>query len=78
MEQGDGHTQTHTLYTYTTILLMCLDPRPVFSGTMTVEEIYQDRTKFNEAVFNVASRDLANMGITVISFTLQSISDEVK
>lgn len=47
-------------------------------GTMTVEEIYQDRTKFNEAVFNVASRDLANMGIAVISFTLQSIEDDVK
>jgi uncharacterized membrane protein YqiK len=45
---------------------------------MTVEEIYQDRTKFNEAVFNVASRDLANMGVAVISFTLQSIEDEVK
>lgn len=45
---------------------------------MTVEEIYQDRTKFNEAVFNVASRDLANMGIAVISFTLQSIEDDVK
>lgn len=42
-----------------------------------VEEIYQDRSKFNEAVFNVASRDLANMGMTVISYTLQSIADEV-
>jgi len=46
-------------------------------GQMTIEEIYQDRSKFNEAVFNVASRDLANMGITVVSYTLQSISDDV-
>ncbi|EDQ92982.1 uncharacterized protein MONBRDRAFT_19216 [Monosiga brevicollis MX1] len=46
-------------------------------GTMTVEEIYQDRQKFSEAVFEVSSRDLVNMGVTVVSFTLQSISDEV-
>lgn len=45
-------------------------------GTMTVEEIYQDRQKFSQAVFEVASRDLLNMGITVVSYTLQSISDE--
>jgi uncharacterized membrane protein YqiK len=44
---------------------------------MTVEEIYQDRQKFSEAVFNVASRDLVNMGVTVVSYTLQAISDEV-
>lgn len=36
-------------------------------GTMTVEDIYQDRIKFSEAVFEVASKDLVNMGITVVS-----------
>ncbi len=46
-------------------------------GQLLVEEIVQDRSKFNEAVFNVASRDLANMGITVVSYTLQSIADDV-
>ncbi|EGD74372.1 flotillin 1 [Salpingoeca rosetta] len=46
-------------------------------GTMTVEEIYQDRQKFSTAVFEVASRDLINMGVTIVSYTLQSISDEV-
>lgn len=46
-------------------------------GTMTVEEIYQDRKKFSSAVFEVASRDLINMGVTIVSYTLQSISDEV-
>lgn len=44
---------------------------------MSVEEIYQDRQKFSEAVFEVASRDLVNMGVSVISYTLQSISDDV-
>jgi hypothetical protein len=45
-------------------------------GTMTVEEIYQDRQKFSEAVFEVASRDLVNMGITVVSYTIKDIADE--
>eukprot|EP00045_Choanoeca_perplexa_P004542 m.38999 g.38999 ORF g.38999 m.38999 type:complete len:427 (-) comp12629_c0_seq1:54-1334(-) len=46
-------------------------------GTMTVEEIYQDRQKFSEAVFEVASRDLVNLGVSVVSFTLQNVSDDV-
>eukprot|EP00049_Salpingoeca_infusionum_P017703 m.354053 g.354053 ORF g.354053 m.354053 type:complete len:426 (-) comp16909_c0_seq1:2225-3502(-) len=46
-------------------------------GTMTVEEIYQDRQKFSVAVFEVASKDLINMGMTVVSYTLQNVSDEV-
>ena len=49
----------------------------ILAGTMTVEEIYQDRQKFSTAVFEVASRDLINMGVTIVSYTLQSISDEV-
>jgi len=38
-------------------------------GSMTVEEIYRDRKKFSKAVFEVASSDLVNMGITVVSYT---------
>ena len=45
-------------------------------GLMTVEEIYQDRQKFSEKVFEVASSDLVNMGITVVSYTLKDIRDE--
>lgn len=45
-------------------------------GTMTVEEIYQDRKKFSKSVFEVASSDLVNMGISVISYTLRDIRDE--
>merc|ERR1711863_244122 len=45
-------------------------------GSMTVEEIYKDRKKFSKQVFEVASSDLVNMGITVVSYTLKDISDE--
>ncbi|XP_003747935.1 flotillin-1 [Galendromus occidentalis] len=45
-------------------------------GTMTVEEIYKDRKKFSKQVFEVASSDLVNMGITVVSYTIKDIADE--
>nr|XP_008174077.1 flotillin-1 [Chrysemys picta bellii] len=43
---------------------------------MTVEEIYKDRKKFSEQVFKVASSDLVNMGISVVSYTLKDIHDD--
>lgn len=46
-------------------------------GTMTVEEIYRDRKKFSDGVFKVASSDLINMGIMVISYTIKEIGDDV-
>lgn len=45
-------------------------------GSMTVEEIYKDRKKFSKQVFEVASSDLVNMGITVVSYTIKDIRDE--
>eukprot|EP00123_Amoebidium_parasiticum_P010208 comp19954_c0_seq1/m.24307 comp19954_c0_seq1/g.24307 ORF comp19954_c0_seq1/g.24307 comp19954_c0_seq1/m.24307 type:complete len:433 (-) comp19954_c0_seq1:897-2195(-) len=45
-------------------------------GTMTVEEIYQDRKKFAEAVYTVASQDLQAMGITIVSYTIKDIRDQ--
>ncbi|XP_056010595.1 flotillin-1-like isoform X2 [Ostrea edulis] len=47
-------------------------------GNMTVEEIYKDRKKFSKAVFEVASSDLVNMGICVVSYTLKDIRDDKK
>ena len=44
-------------------------------GNMTVEEIYQDRKKFAKNVFEVASSDLIQMGITVVSYTLKDVKD---
>ena len=40
------------------------------------QEIYKDRKKFSKAVFEVASSDLVNMGISVVSYTLKDIRDE--
>lgn len=45
-------------------------------GSMTVEEIYKDRKKFSRQVFEVASSDLVNMGITVVSYTLKDVRDD--
>jgi len=45
-------------------------------GNMTVEEIYKDRKLFSKSVFEVASSDLVNMGITVVSYTLKDIKDD--
>uniref|UniRef100_A0A8C5B018 Flotillin n=1 Tax=Gadus morhua TaxID=8049 RepID=A0A8C5B018_GADMO len=43
---------------------------------LTVEEIYKDRQKFSEQVFKVASSDLVNMGISVVSYTLKDVHDD--
>lgn len=45
-------------------------------GNMTVEEIYKDRKKFSKAVFEVASSDLVNMGISVVSYTIKDVKDD--
>jgi len=45
-------------------------------GALTVDEIFKDRKKFSEQVFDCASTDLFNMGIHVISYTLRDIKDE--
>merc|ERR1711953_1118559 len=45
-------------------------------GNMTVDQISKDRKKFSSQVFEIASSDLFNMGIQVISYTLKDIKDE--
>src|SRR6266705_1809384 len=44
-------------------------------GTMTVEDIYQNRDAFASKVQEVAAGDMANMGLTIISFTIRDIRD---
>merc|ERR1712137_750788 len=44
-------------------------------GQMTVEEIVKERKAFGIKVFEVASTDLLNMGIQVVSYTLKDIRD---
>lgn len=43
---------------------------------LLLQEIYKDRKKFSKSVFEVASSDLVNMGISVVSYTLKDIKDE--
>merc|ERR1712215_127892 len=63
------------------ILQICLETveghQRAIMGNMSVEEIYRDRKTFSKNVFNVASVDLHNMGISVISYTLKDVRDEV-
>src|SRR4051812_42458558 len=44
-------------------------------GTMTVEEIYQNRDAFASKVQEVAAGDMANMGLSIVSFTIRDIRD---
>ncbi|HET7624937.1 MAG TPA: SPFH domain-containing protein [Verrucomicrobiae bacterium] len=45
-------------------------------GTMTVEEIYQNRDAFASKVQEVAAGDMANMGMGIVSFTIRDIRDD--
>jgi len=44
-------------------------------GTMTVEEVMTGHEAFAQRVQEVSAGDLANMGLTVVSFTIRNISD---
>ncbi|MFH0793032.1 MAG: SPFH domain-containing protein [bacterium] len=44
-------------------------------GTLTVEEIYKNREAFAQRVQEVATVDMANMGLQVVSFTIRDIRD---
>src|SRR5438445_3363330 len=44
-------------------------------GTMTVEDIYQNRDAFASKVQEVAAGDIANMGLSIVSFTIRDIKD---
>ncbi|KAH1178936.1 hypothetical protein KIL84_000267 [Mauremys mutica] len=42
-----------------------------FPGTLTVEQIYQDRDQFAKLVREVAAPDVGRMGIEILSFTIK-------
>ena len=44
-------------------------------GTMTVEEIYQNRDAFASKVQEVAATDMEKMGLHIVSFTIRDIRD---
>jgi len=47
-------------------------------GTLTIEEIFQDREKFATQVREVASPDVGKMGIEILSFTIKDVYDTVE
>lgn len=49
---------------------------PSTVNVFLLQEIYKDRKKFSEQVFKVASSDLVNMGISVVSYTLKDVHDD--
>jgi len=44
-------------------------------GTMEVEELFQDRESFAHNVREVAATDVSKMGIKIMSFTIQNLTD---
>lgn len=44
---------------------------PLPPGTLTVEQIYQDRDQFAKLVREVAAPDVGRMGIEILSFTIK-------
>ncbi len=44
-------------------------------GSMTVEELYQNRQEFANRVYNAVVRDLGSMGLVMISFALKDVTD---
>uniref|UniRef100_A0A8B9H534 Flotillin n=1 Tax=Astyanax mexicanus TaxID=7994 RepID=A0A8B9H534_ASTMX len=46
-------------------------------GTLTVEQIYQDRDQFASLVREVAAPDVGRMGIEILSFTIKDVYDKV-
>lgn len=47
----------------------------VVLGHMSVEDLYQNRDKYNDQVSKEANDDFQRMGLTLLSFTLKDISD---
>jgi flotillin len=45
-------------------------------GTMSVEEVYKNRETFAGRVQEVAATDMANMGLSIVSFTIRDIRDK--
>ncbi|KAM4565867.1 flotillin-2 [Odontesthes bonariensis] len=46
-------------------------------GTLTVEQIYQDRDQFAKLVRDVAAPDVGRMGIEILSFTIKDVYDKL-
>ena len=49
----------------------------VIAGTLTVEDVYQNREKFAGLVREVAAPDVGKMGIEILSFVIKDVTDDV-
>ena len=45
-------------------------------GSLTVEEVFQDREKFAAEVLQTAAVDIGCMGLEIVSFTIRDVSDD--
>ena len=48
-----------------------------YTGTLSVEQIYQDRESFASLVREVAAPDVGRMGIEILSFVIKDVVDNV-
>ena len=46
-------------------------------GAMTVEQIIQDRKLFASHVYEAASKDVVKLGMTIVSYTIKDVTDDV-
>ena len=46
-------------------------------GVLTVEQLYRDRNEFSKRVLDLCYKDMRNMGLTIVSYTVAEISDEL-
>jgi len=46
-------------------------------GTMTVEEIYREREQFADKVMQTAAPEFESMGMEIVSFVIQDVTDDV-
>lgn len=78
-EEGPAQSTTcaHTQTTACMVLPLPSGPPgsqptiPLSPGTLTVEQIYQDRDQFAKLVREVAAPDVGRMGIEILSFTIK-------
>lgn len=45
-------------------------------GTLTIEEIYQDRNKFAVGIREVAGVDIGNLGLEIVTYTIKDVKDD--
>ena len=73
------YSDTNTSHVRTTTeLLLLLRHTHKQTGTLTVEQIYQDRETFAHLVREVASPDVGRMGIEILSFVIKDVVDSVE